>query len=139
MHNSYFDKIISWNKTQSLIASFIDSIADSSPEAIILTQLLSSFSSIGVELNPFIQVDLHKNQPADDLTDIPPFVKAMRKNLGMTQEEFAKEARVGLRFLRELEQGKKETLRSDKVNQALKRFGCVLAPVFQSEYKTNES
>ncbi len=63
----------------------------------------------------------------------------MRKNLGMTQEEFAREAKVGLRFLRELEQGKKETLRSDKVNQVLKRFGCVLAPVFESKHKTNES
>ncbi|NDA63718.1 MAG: helix-turn-helix domain-containing protein [Chitinophagia bacterium] len=53
----------------------------------------------------------------------------MRKNLGMTQEAFAKEVGVGLRFIREVEQGKKETLRSDKVNIVLKRFNCILAPV----------
>ena len=40
----------------------------------------------------------------------------------MTQEELALKAGVGLRFIRELEQGK-ETLRLDKVNQVLSLFG----------------
>ena len=44
---------------------------------------------------------------------------------GLTQLELAEQAGVGLRFLRELEQGK-ETLRVDKVNQVLKLFGYVL-------------
>ena len=36
----------------------------------------------------------------------------------MGREEFTQKARVGIRFLRELEQGK-ETLKMDKVNQVL--------------------
>ena len=34
------------------------------------------------------------------------FVKAKRKSLGLSREEFAQKAGVGIRFLRELEQGK---------------------------------
>ena len=54
---------------------------------------------------------------------ISEFVKQNRKELGLTQEEFAMRAGLGLRFVRELEQGKK-TLRLDKVNQALAVFGA---------------
>ncbi len=50
------------------------------------------------------------------------FVKAKRKAVKITQPELAEKAGVGLRFLRELERGKK-TLRLDKVNQVLKLFG----------------
>lgn len=42
--------------------------------------------------------------------------------VGLTQEELASKAGVGLRFVRDLEQGKK-TLRLDKVNQVLSLFG----------------
>jgi y4mF family transcriptional regulator len=56
------------------------------------------------------------------------FVKEKRNQAGLTQPELADKAGVGLRFLRELEQGK-ETLRLDKVNQVLKLFGCELGPV----------
>lgn len=45
-----------------------------------------------------------------------------RKQSGLTQEEFAMRSGLGLRFVRELEQGK-ETVRMDKVNQALAMFG----------------
>ena len=48
-------------------------------------------------------------------------VRENRKKLGLTQEEFAMRAGLGLRFVRELESGKK-TLRLDKVNQALAMF-----------------
>ena len=44
------------------------------------------------------------------------YVKAERKKLGLTQEEFALRAGLGLRFVRDLEQGK-ETVRLDKVNR----------------------
>lgn len=54
---------------------------------------------------------------------ISEFIKQNRKALGLTQEEFAMRAGLGLRFVRELEQGKK-TLRLDKVNQALEVFGA---------------
>ena len=46
----------------------------------------------------------------------------------LTQTDLAEKAGVGLRFVRELEQGK-QTLRMDKVNQVLSLFGAELAPV----------
>ena len=54
-------------------------------------------------------------------------LKQKRKELGLTQEELARKAGVGLRFVRECEQGK-ETMRIDKVNQVLSLFGYHLAP-----------
>jgi y4mF family transcriptional regulator len=50
------------------------------------------------------------------------FVKSRRKLLGITQSELAYRAGVGIRFVRDLEQGK-ETLRMDKVNKVLSLFG----------------
>ena len=52
-------------------------------------------------------------------------IMEMRKAAGLTQVELAKRAGVGLRFVRELEQGK-PTVRLDKVNQVLSLFGCEL-------------
>ena len=45
-------------------------------------------------------------------------VKMLRKQYNLTQEELSLKSGVGLRFVRDLEQGK-ETLRLDKVNQLL--------------------
>jgi y4mF family transcriptional regulator len=56
------------------------------------------------------------------------FVKANRKKMKMTQKELALKCSVGLRFMRELEQGKK-TLRLDKVNQVLNLFGYEIGAV----------
>ncbi|MCK5564911.1 MAG: helix-turn-helix transcriptional regulator [Planctomycetes bacterium] len=50
---------------------------------------------------------------------------AMRKAAGLTQSQLAKRAGVGLRFIRELEQGK-PTVRLDKVNQVLELLGYEL-------------
>lgn len=50
------------------------------------------------------------------------FVKEMRRQFGLTQVDLAEKSGVGLRFVRELEQGK-TTLRLDKVNQVLALFG----------------
>ena len=55
------------------------------------------------------------------------FVKENRKKAGLTQKEFALRSGLGLRFIRELEQGK-TTLRLDKVNQALSMFGAEAVP-----------
>ena len=55
------------------------------------------------------------------------FIKQKRKEAGLTQEEFAIRSGLGLRFVRELEQGK-ETVRMDKVNQALAMFGMEAVP-----------
>ncbi|MDX1910596.1 MAG: helix-turn-helix transcriptional regulator [Saprospiraceae bacterium] len=64
------------------------------------------------------------------MTTIAEFVKIRRKKLGLTQAELSRKAGVGLRFVRELEQGK-ITLRVDKVNQLLGLFGHELLPVRQ--------
>jgi y4mF family transcriptional regulator len=61
-------------------------------------------------------------------TELRNFVKTKRKQVNLTQPELAKKAGVGLRFIRELEQGK-TSLRTDKVNQVLKLFGSELGPV----------
>ncbi|MFA7288937.1 MAG: helix-turn-helix transcriptional regulator [Melioribacteraceae bacterium] len=60
--------------------------------------------------------------------NISSFVKTMRKRLGLTQIQLAERAGVGLRFIREMEQGK-QTLQLDKVNQVLFLFGHKLSPV----------
>ncbi len=56
------------------------------------------------------------------------YVKEMRRQFGLTQVDLAAKSGVGLRFVRELEQGK-ETLRLDKVNQVLMLFGHEAGPV----------
>ena len=61
------------------------------------------------------------------MNTIAQFVKKNRKAAGLTQEEFAMRAGLGLRFVRELEQGK-ETLRMVKVNEALAMFDMQLVP-----------
>lgn len=61
------------------------------------------------------------------MKEIAAFIKQKRKEAGLTQEEFAIRSGLGLRFVRELEQGK-ETVRMDKVNQALAMFGAVAVP-----------
>ena len=52
-----------------------------------------------------------------NMEQISEYVKRCRKEQHLTQPELAHKAGVGLRFLRELEQGK-QSLRMDKVNQA---------------------
>lgn len=56
------------------------------------------------------------------------FVKNKRKAVALTQPELASKAGVGLRFIRDLEQGK-PTVRMDKVNQVLRLFGYELGAV----------
>ena len=63
------------------------------------------------------------------------FVKEKRKQFGLTQQELSEKSGVGLRFVRELEQGK-NTLRMDKVNQVLALFGAELSATVIS--KNNE-
>ncbi len=58
---------------------------------------------------------------------IAKFIKEKRREAGITQKEFALRSGLGLRFVRELEQGK-ETLMMDKVNQALAMFGMETVP-----------
>ena len=52
----------------------------------------------------------------------------MRKKFNLTQVDLSEKSGVGLRFVRELEQGK-QTLRLDKVNQILNLFGSEVGVV----------
>lgn len=56
------------------------------------------------------------------------YIKAMRKQHNLTQVDLSEKSGVGLRFIRELEQGK-QTLRLDKVNQVLNLFGMEVGAV----------
>ncbi len=60
------------------------------------------------------------------------FVKERRKEVNLTQEEFAERAGVALTVVRKIEQGK-TNLNMDKVNLVLKMFGHELVPVDSKE------
>ena len=61
------------------------------------------------------------------MNKIAEFIKTNRRAAGLTQQEFAMRSGLGLRFVRELEQGK-EAVRMDKVNVALAMFGMEAVP-----------
>ena len=60
-------------------------------------------------------------------------VKMLRKQYNLTQEELSLKSGVGLRFVRDLEQGK-ETLRLDKVNQLLDFFNYEMIATQKNSY-----
>ena len=61
-------------------------------------------------------------------------IQLLRKNAKLTQVEFSKRVGVGLRFVRDLEQGK-SSVRLDKVNQVLEFLGHHLEVVSNNERK----
>jgi y4mF family transcriptional regulator len=69
-----------------------------------------------------------KNNIEKKSTPFALFFKEKRRELGITQNELAQRAGVGLRFVRDVEQGKK-SIRLDTVNQVLALFGSQAAPV----------
>ena len=62
------------------------------------------------------------------MSNLAEFVKQRRKEVNLTQEEFAERAGVALTVIRKIEQGK-TNLNLDKVNWVLSMFGFGLAPV----------
>ena len=66
------------------------------------------------------------------MKNLSEFVKERRKEVDLTQEEFAERAGVALTVIRKIEQGK-TNLNMDKVNLVLTMFGHTLAPVNQKE------
>jgi len=66
------------------------------------------------------------------MNDLGQYLRKERKLAHLTQQELAEKAGVGLRFIREFEQGK-QTLRLDSVNKVLKLFGKKLGPVNDEE------
>ena len=65
------------------------------------------------------------------------FIKDKRNTARLTQPELAEKAGVGLRFVRDLEQGK-ETLRLDKVNQVLQLFGYQVGAVLANRNRIED-
>lgn len=72
------------------------------------------------------------------MKNIAEFVKERRKEVGLTQEEFAERTGVALTVIRKIEQGK-TNLNMDKVNLVLKMFGHELAAVNSKELNESES
>ncbi|MCG2726615.1 MAG: type II toxin-antitoxin system Y4mF family antitoxin [Elusimicrobia bacterium] len=56
------------------------------------------------------------------------FIKTKRKELGLTQKDLAQKSGVGIRFIRDVEQGR-DALRTDTLNKVLRLFGKTLGPV----------
>lgn len=81
----------------------------------------------------------HNLMKEKNLNPIAIYVKINRREAGLTQKEFALRSGLGLRFVRDLEQGK-ESLRMDKVNQALAMFGmtCVPGKMTKKQEKKHE-
>jgi hypothetical protein len=68
---------------------------------------------------------------ADFLYEIRMFIKGRRRILKMTQKELAKKSGVGIRFLRELEQGTKSNFQTEKIEKILMFMGNVRLSVKQ--------
>lgn len=58
-------------------------------------------------------------------------IKQKRKANGLTQEDLSLKSGLGLRLIREIEQGK-TSMRMDKINQLMALFGMVLTPAPKS-------
>ncbi len=69
------------------------------------------------------------------MTHLAEFVKSRRKEVGLTQQEFAERAGVALTVIRKIEQGK-TNLNMDKVTRVLAMFGHELIPVNSKEMKS---
>jgi y4mF family transcriptional regulator len=61
------------------------------------------------------------------MTTLAKIIKEKRKATGLTQQDLALKSGLGLRLVREIEQGK-TSMRMDKVNQLLALFGMELIP-----------
>lgn len=66
------------------------------------------------------------------MKNLAEFVKQRRKEVNLTQEEFAERAGVALTVIRKIEQGN-TNLHLSKVNLVLQMFGHILAPVSLKE------
>lgn len=76
-------------------------------------------------INPiYFLIDSASSNSDDYLNDIRTFVRLKRKQSKLTQLQLAKKAGVGLRFLRELEQGVKSNFNTDSVQKLLKLYGA---------------
>ena len=72
------------------------------------------------------------------MKSIADFIKERRKEVGLTQEEFAERSGVALTVIRKIEQGK-TNLNMDKVNLVLKMFGHELRAVSTKSLTNSDS
>ncbi|WP_282053391.1 helix-turn-helix domain-containing protein [Maribacter luteus] len=72
------------------------------------------------------------------MKELSEFVKERRKEVDLTQEEFAERAGVALTVVRKIEQGK-TNLNLEKVDQVLRMFGHKLIPVSLKDLESNEA
>ncbi|HUH73834.1 MAG TPA: type II toxin-antitoxin system Y4mF family antitoxin [Chitinophagales bacterium] len=68
------------------------------------------------------------------MKELAEFVKERRKEVNLTQEEFADRAGVALTVVRKIEQGK-TNLNMEKVNLVLSMFGHELVPMNSKELR----
>jgi y4mF family transcriptional regulator len=68
----------------------------------------------------------------NNATPFSRFFKEMRKKTGLTQQQLADKSGVGLRFIRDVEQGKR-TIRLDSLNTVLSLFGYCAGPIRSEE------
>ena len=68
----------------------------------------------------------YSNNNSQNLISV--YIKSARKSAGLTQKELALKSGVGLRFIRDVEQGK-TSFRADTLNKVLRLFGKTLGPV----------
>jgi predicted transcriptional regulator len=66
---------------------------------------------------------------SDEMKPIREYVREQRTKANLTQPQLALKAGVGLRFIRDLEQGKQQNFRTDTLNKVLRLFGKCLGPV----------
>jgi y4mF family transcriptional regulator len=143
LHQSHSDKIKEWvnnlkelgHKPNIKIKEYVSINDDIDSRERYWIQYYLSNNSLLLNLN--LISPLLINSKLDDLLDctkkiefkVGAFVKEKRKIHKLTQPELARKAGVGLRFLRDLEQGNKTHLRVDKVLDVLRLFGCTLEAV----------
>lgn len=72
------------------------------------------------------------------MKELSEFVKERRKEVNLTQEEFAERAGVALTVVRKIEQGK-TNLNLEKVDQVLKMFGHKLMPISLKDLERDET
>lgn len=78
-----------------------------------------------VNLTILEDIEFNKIELEDPLYEIRTYIKARRKLLKLTQQELSKKAGIGLRVIRELEQGTKTNFNTDIIIKLLSMLGSV--------------
>lgn len=127
-----------WVKELELINKFpiIDAIEECQEEATLFIRERYWIKYYKAEGHPLVNIHQLKDKDGFDFaSDVSETIIFLRKKAGLSQETLADKAGVGLRFIRELEQGK-QTCQLNKVNQVLQLFGYSLYPCRDKSMKS---